>query len=45
MQSKADKNLKSKGKKKDSNFNSIAQTRNKSAKCISFSQLKLNNLF
>lgn len=33
MQSKADKNLKSKGKKKETNLNSINQARNKSAKC------------
>lgn len=33
MQNKAEKNLKSKGKKKESNINSSSQIRNKSAKC------------
>lgn len=36
MQNKADKNLKSKGKKKELTMNSVNQTRNKSAKCKIF---------
>lgn len=34
MQNKTEKNLKSKGKKKELAMNSTAQNRNKSAKCI-----------